>query len=222
MNVYFISGLAADRRVFQHIRLPAGFNIQHVDWIDFSRDDTLETYSTRLGEAIDVSKPYGLLGLSMGGMIACEMNRQAQQKSGLKPSFVILISSVATSAHLPFYFRWSSLLGLHNLIPVRVLKSASFLNRYFSADHKEDRRVIRQVIRESDPRFIKWAMGAVAGWRNVVQPDRLIHIHGSSDRILPLKYTRPTHVLKGANHLMVMSRARQINEILASEITPQL
>jgi hypothetical protein len=34
MNVYFISGLAGDSRVFKHVRLPQGYEMVHLDWIN--------------------------------------------------------------------------------------------------------------------------------------------------------------------------------------------
>jgi pimeloyl-ACP methyl ester carboxylesterase len=78
----------------------------------------------------------------------------------------------------------------------------------------EDREMLRNMIRHSDPQFIRWAIRAVLHWRHTPVPQNIFHIHGTNDEILPLRYTHPTHLLKGGGHLMVMNRAKEINAIL--------
>ena len=89
------------------------------------------------------------------------------------------------------------------------------LKRDFTPDTKADKILLRQIVADSDPRFIRWAMGAVLQWKNEKIPSRLWQIHGSKDGNLPLRYTRPTHILQGGNHLMIMSRAAEINQFFA-------
>ena len=42
MKVYFVSGLAADSRVFKHIRVPAGFEMVHLEWLPPLANETGE------------------------------------------------------------------------------------------------------------------------------------------------------------------------------------
>ena len=74
---------------------------------------------------------------------------------------------------------------------------------------------------KSDARFIRWAMRAILEWDGKMPEVKMHQIHGTSDIVLPLRYTRPTHVVKGAGHLMVMDRAEEINQLLA-EIFPSV
>ncbi len=67
MKVYFISGLAADKRVFKYISLPTGCEAVHLDWITPQKDDTLPSYALRLASAINRDEPFALVGLSFGG-----------------------------------------------------------------------------------------------------------------------------------------------------------
>ena len=41
MKIYFISGLAADRRIFKNLRLPDGFEPVYLDWISPLKDESL-------------------------------------------------------------------------------------------------------------------------------------------------------------------------------------
>ena len=70
MNVYFISGLAADRSVFKYIRLPEGYDAIYLEWIAPLPGETLPQYAERLAQQMDATKPFGVIGLSFGGMLA--------------------------------------------------------------------------------------------------------------------------------------------------------
>jgi pimeloyl-ACP methyl ester carboxylesterase len=217
MKVYFISGLAADSRVFVHIRLPLGYEIVHLNWISPHKYESLSEYAIRLGEKINTSEPFALVGLSMGGMIATEIAKKHP------PVALILLCSVPTHTHMPAYFQWAYLLRLHKLVPVAALKLASRLKRGFTADNYSDQLLIKQIIQESDPVFIRWAIHAILSWKNDTIPQRLWHIHGSKDGILPMRYTKPTHQVAGGNHLMIMSKAAELNlflkEVLELSVT---
>jgi pimeloyl-ACP methyl ester carboxylesterase len=208
VKVYFISGLGADSRIFRHIQLPQGFEAVYLDWISPGPNESLHDYACRLSERIDTSEKFVLAGLSMGGMMAVEIAKLHQ------PALTILLSSVSCSAHLPFYFRVAATLRLQKLVPVSLLKSASFIKRFFTTEKDEDKKLIRQLIRETDSAFIRWALNAILHWDCKDFSGQYIHIHGTADLILPPRFTRPTHLIPKAGHMMVMTRAREINLIL--------
>ena len=70
------------------------------------------------------------------------------------------------------------------------------------------------LISTSDPHFLKWAMGAILNWKDKVRPASLYHIHGSKDKILPLKYTRPDVVIEKGSHFMVWTKAGQVSMLI--------
>ncbi|HEY4147550.1 MAG TPA: alpha/beta hydrolase [Chitinophagaceae bacterium] len=210
MKVYFISGLAADRRVFKHIRLPEGYEVVHLDWLPPHAKETLYDYAMRMSEGIDRSEPFALLGLSFGGMLAVEIAKK------YAPEKMILVSSVPAYRQLPGYFHFAGRWGLHKLIPVSLVKKASLLKRLFTAETSEDKEMLRELIRDSDNHFIYWAMDAILRWRG--EEGALlsyIHIHGTWDEVLPIRFTKPTHRIPKAGHLMIMNRADELNRIIA-------
>lgn len=210
MKVYFISGLAADCRVFRHIQLPEGFETVYLDWIDPLPNEAFTEYALRLADSIDKSAPFAVIGLSMGGMIATEIAKHHH------PVITILISSIPSSAHLPGYLKIAGKLGIHKLVPVSVVKSGAILKRFFTNEAKEDKELLKQIIRDSDPAFIRWAMDAILKWKCEEPPAGFIHIHGTKDEVLPVRYTRPTHTIEKGGHLMIMTRAQELNEIVRS------
>jgi pimeloyl-ACP methyl ester carboxylesterase len=94
------------------------------------------------------------------------------------------------------------------------LKSLSFIKRFFAAEKNENKKILNQVIKDSDPSFIRWAMRAILEWKNETIPQPLFHIHGTKDRILPIRYSRPTHVIRNGGHLIVMEHAKEVNTFI--------
>jgi pimeloyl-ACP methyl ester carboxylesterase len=207
MKVYFISGLAADDRVFKHIVLPVNYEPVHLKWIVPSKHETLPQYAVRLSKDINRDEPFMLFGLSMGGMIAAEIARI------YRPQKTIIVSSITGASHLPAYFRWAGKLRLHKLMHPSLYKSAALIKRLFTNESSADKKLLRKIIQESDPIFIRWAIDAILHWNENHQID-CIHIHGSNDLLLPVKYTSPTHIIKGGGHMMILDRADDINKIL--------
>lgn len=208
MKVYFISGLAADSRVFKHIQLPVGFETIYLDWINPHKNESLQSYALRLAEKIIPNERFVLIGLSMGGMIASEIAKK------YKPVATILVSSASTHRQFPGRFRVAYFFRLHKVVPANFFKSTSLIKRLFTTESPEDKKVIREIIKDSDPAFIRWALGAILRWRNEEQPESLWHIHGTRDEVLPFRKTNPTHTIKKGTHLMVMSRAAELNKFL--------
>lgn len=212
MKVYFISGLAADKRVFKYIELPTGCEAVHLDWIVPQKDESLASYALRLATKIDRSAPFALVGLSFGGMLATEIAKQ------YKPAVTILISSVPVANQLPGYFRVAGKMGLHKLVPVSLLKSSAATKRLFTRELEEDKKLLWQIINESDSGLIRWSIDAILNWQNETIPQPVLHIHGTRDEILPVRYTHPTLTVPKEGHLLVMTRPQVVNEFLAKAL----
>jgi pimeloyl-ACP methyl ester carboxylesterase len=208
MLVYFISGIGADKRIFKNIQLPAGYEPVFLDWIKPLHNESLEHYAMRLAENIDCTQPFVLVGLSFGGMIAVEISKN------IPPIKLIIISSIPTYHHLPWYMKLAGILKLNKFVPLSILKSVSLLKRFFTAETPEEKRYLRNAIRNSDTDLIRWSMHAILTWKSKDVPSSYIHIHGTRDFVLPIQCTSPTHRVRGAGHLMILSRANEINILL--------
>lgn len=208
MKVYFICGLAADSRVFKHITLPPSYEPVYLDWIRPESNESLSNYALRMAEVIDPNEEFSLIGLSMGGMIAIEIAKI------FNPVFTILISSIPSSDHLPKYYRLAASFNLHQIMPIALIQKAAVLKRLFTTETIEDKKMLKDMIRKSDPFFIRWAMNAVLRWDNKNIPEVFYQIHGGRDAILPRRYTKPTHTIVTGGHLMIMNHAAEINAIL--------
>jgi len=117
MNVYAISGLGADERAFQFLDLP--FELIHIKWIEPQEEESLTSYASRLCRQIDHTKPFALVGLSFGGMLATEMCKF------ITPEHTILLSSAETKKGLPWWFRLIGNLKLTRMVPKGFMEGAS-------------------------------------------------------------------------------------------------
>ena len=213
MDVYFISGLGADKMAFEKLTLPAPFTPHYLDWIEHRKGESLNEYAKRLAVSIDTSKPYAIVGLSMGGMIASAMTQF------LKPEKTILISSVGCTEEFPPLLKLALFTQVHRLIPAALFhKPNALAYLLFGAKSKNEKRIMNYIINNSDGGFVKWSIGAILSWSNKVRPKSLYQIHGEKDKILPLKYTKPDVVVKGGSHFMVWTKAGEVSRLLAEAL----
>jgi pimeloyl-ACP methyl ester carboxylesterase len=208
MNLYLISGLGADKRIFRNLDLP-GSRMHHIEWAPVVQEETLAQYAGRLSSQIDASAPFVLLGLSFGGMLAVELARL------VKPWRTVIVSSVASSSEMTPLNRFLGKLSLYRLVPPRLLlRPSELLFNLFGAHSDEERSLLSAILRDTDPDFFRWAMKAVSFWENKIRPPELLHIHGTADRILPYRENMQAVRVPGGEHLMIYSRAPVISRII--------
>lgn len=210
-ELYIFSGLGADERVFQRLDF-SGFSTTFIKWVVPHDTDTIEHYATRLLDQINTTKPI-LIGLSFGGLIAVEVAKQIETEK------VILIASAKTKNEIPFYYRFTGQLGLHKLLPTQLLKKSNFItNWFFGTTSPFDKQLLKQILIDTDPTFLKWAIDKVARWTNQTQTKNIFHIHGSSDKILPLSYVKCNSTITNGGHLMTLNKADELSQILRQQL----
>jgi len=216
MKAYFISGIGADKRLFSYVELPPGLEPEYIEWIAPGEKESLQEYAIRLFTPYSSDKPFILIGLSLGGIVAVEIAKQ------FPPLCTVIISSVPVSSQLPPYYKLARKINLQSHIPAGFFKITATLKHFIFMKSRTHKKLMRQVIWDGDSRFIKWGMNAVLFWTNEVLPSPLKHIHGTRDEVFPVKYANPTHIIDKGGHMLVISRAAAINNILQEILLPFL
>lgn len=208
-KVYFISGLGADWRMFQFLRLPEQLPQQHVNWIaPLHQHEPLQGYVQRLKEQITDPDPI-LVGLSFGGVVAIELSKI------LTPRKTIIISSLATKHALPWYYRALGKTYLHQWLPFWLMQSSRPLAPWFFGAHtKPERELLKQVISEINEQFLRWSLGCLLNWQQEEVLPNLVQVHGTADLVLPLVQRNGILQVNGGEHLMVMHQAEEVSKIL--------
>lgn len=208
-NIYCVSGLGADERVFQQLEFE-GYQPVHIRWLEPERGESIADYAQRLTAQIKTEKPI-LIGLSFGGLIAIEIAKQIEVEK------VILVSSAKNKREIPFYFRLFRWFPIHRLIPLKsLLRFVNWLAYwFFSLETIDERKLLRAILLDTDPHFLKWAIHRVVIWNNEKIPENLCHVHGTSDRIFPISFVDADLQIEKGGHLMIMNRASQISALIS-------
>lgn len=206
-NIYVISGLGADERVFYKTDF-ANNNVVFLKWVLPEKNESIENYSLRLAKKILHKNPV-LVGLSFGGMMAMEVAKHITTEK------IILISSAKTRNELPPFYRAVGKINLQKIIPSFFLLRANvFSNWAFSNRTLDDKKMLDRMMRETDIVFLKWAIDKILHWQNTTVHKNVVHIHGSKDRILPFKNIKTSSVINNGAHLMIITQADEVNAII--------
>ena len=207
-DIYCVSGLGADERVFQKLKFE-GYRPIHIKWIEPEAKESISDYTKRLAEQIKAERPI-LIGLSFGGLIAVEIAKHIATEK------VILISSTKKQQEVPFYFKIFRWLPIHRLLPAKFLLwiGRFFAAWFFSLQSIDERKLLNAILFDTDARFMKWAINQVVIWKNELIPENIYHIHGESDRIFPYQFVHEDFNVKKGGHFMIMSQAEYISNLI--------
>lgn len=209
--VYLISGLGGDQRVFSFLDL-SHYDPVFVPWIAPKKKERLEEYALRLLATIPDEKPT-IIGVSFGGMLAAEMARH-------NPAIrAIIISSNKASTEFPSYFRIGKYIPVYRWVPAPVASHLAWGVKWLIGKNgPQQKQLLLQIIRDMDIHFVRWAIYSILHWESPEAPPNIIHIHGTNDRLLPLRMVKADYVVEGGNHVMVMDSADQVSQILRNLI----
>lgn len=207
--VYFISGLGADERVFQFLDLS---NIEHrfIKWNEPKKNESLSNYCTELIDQIDTTNDIILIGISFGGIIAQEISKIIACKK------VIIISSVKSKSEFSWQLKLASRLQIHKIVPLWFITLSNRLTAdyYFDTESKEESKLLQQIIKDTNPTFLVWAIHQIMNWDNDKHSENLIHIHGTSDKVFPIKNIQNVIEIPNGGHFMIVNKASQIERLI--------
>ena len=207
MKVYFIAGLGANKRAFEFLDL-SWCEPVFIDWLPPLPNETLANYALRLRRNIPEQSPI-IVGVSFGGMLATEI---AKADPGVK---AVIISSNKTSAEFPAYLRMWRYLPVYKWVsPNLVNRMRKLFRRSIGPQGKLQRETFYKIMEETDLAFTRWAVDAILHWKSTIIPPNVVHIHGSGDRLLPMRFVKPHHVIKNGRHIMIMDNADELSVLL--------
>lgn len=208
MKVYGISGLGADMRVFNFLKLD--YSITPIEWIEPRKKETLYDYSIRLSNKIDTKSKFILLGVSFGGIVATEISKQ------LKPTLTILISSAEKESEIRPIFRFIAKIGLLRILPSTCFRPPKFIAHYLFGT--KNKKLLNEIIKDTDLKFTKWAVIQLTIWNNQKTVRNIIRIHGTNDKLIPLKSLNDGELIEKGEHFMIVDRANEISNIINKKI----
>jgi pimeloyl-ACP methyl ester carboxylesterase len=223
LQVYCISGLGADRRIFSKLKLENA-ELHFIDWTLPEQGDTMRSYALTLAKQVK-HQEIVLVGVSFGGMLATDLtavyreNNLIPGHSGFRLPFRIIktfiISTCSTHRQFPLPMRWASYVKLHKAAPYSLILRNSRLNRFvFDLKSRDEELYLKRLMLDStNLELIKRSVDIIFNWKAEHEVD-VIHIHGTADRLFPARNIKADHWVKDGGHFMVWNRAREISRIM--------
>ena len=208
MKIYGISGLGADKRVFQFLNLE--YEFIPIDWIDPLKKESITEYAKRFSSVIDTSEKFCVLGVSFGGLIAVEISKF------LKPELTILISSAETRQEIPLIYRFLGKTKIVKIIPAKLLNPPRWIAKILFGTKKIN--LLNEILNDTDLKFTKWAVQELFAWKNDQRVENVLKITGTKDKLIPQKPNENMAFIKGGGHLMIIDNAKEVSEIINKEI----
>lgn len=91
-------------------------------------------------------------------------------------------------------------------------------NWFFGTGSTFEQQLLKQILNDTDAIFLKWAMDKVVHWTNQTHTKNIFHIHGTSDRILPLRFVNCDTTINKGGHLMTLNKAEALNKIIRQQL----
>ena len=92
----------------------------------------------------------------------------------------------------------------------------------FGMRTQAERAMLKGILEDADPKFLKWAIHAILRWENEEQIKGVLHFHGDHDRVLPIQNIQvPDFVMPRGGHLMIYTRAATLNIELNKALSSQ-
>ena len=207
--IYLFPGQGADARQFKHLDLPPGYDTVYISYPVPGKRESMSEYAGRFIARIDTASPYILLGVSLGGMICTEL------ADTLDPLKTIIISSAKSQEELPGRYTFQQNFPLNRIIPKRLTKGgARLLQGIVEPDRKYDKETFKDMLKAKDPLYLKRTVDMIIHWERSEYPDQIVHIHGDRDHTIPIKNVAYDYLLEGGSHMMILTRADEINKII--------
>jgi pimeloyl-ACP methyl ester carboxylesterase len=207
MKIYAISGLGADARLFDKLKLD--YPITHLAWENIHHVNSMADYAKLFLKHIDTEEEFVLMGVSLGSMLCTELAKWC------KPNLVILISSAETKHELPKMFRVAGGLELLKILPETLIRaSGPLVGKIFGSNAQ----LRKDYLKNLDIPFAKKAAELISTWDNVNEiKGAKLKIKGSNDYVLPFQSEDTVNIEEGG-HFMVYDKADEVSQIINNRL----
>ncbi len=211
-HIFFISGLGADHRAFDRIKLD-GYEQTHLPWIVPEWKDNMHTYARKMAEPIMNAENPVVIGLSLGGMLASEMTTFIPQLR------VILVSSIKSHEERSNILKLGRAFPIQHLMPPNTMQRFTFMWELAQKKRLQgDGKHMVEMFKDQNDKFMRWAIVNAPKWRGKGDESRIAHIHGTLDRMFPFRRIKNAIPVHGGTHLMVYVKGEEVTRLILQEL----
>ncbi len=209
IHVYLMPGMAASPKIFEHIILPKNqFKLHYLEWSIPLSNESLTDYAERLSRNISHDNIV-LLGVSFGGVLVQEMRKFVSIRK------LIIVSSVKSMHELPKKMLIVKATKAYLLAPTQLASKIDVFEKYaFGKNIQKRLELYKKYLSVNDSGYLSWAIKQMVCWEQKVAIPDIIHIHGDSDPVFPIKHIKDCIVIKGGTHIAIINKYKWFNENL--------
>lgn len=206
LQIYAIPGLGTDWRIFS--RLERFVPLRYLEWLEPESEESLQAYAARMAVAIQGDKVC-LLGVSFGGVVAQEIARLRNIER------LVIISGIKDPREKPFFLRLFQRLPLYQLSrgSWRVA-TLPFWGPLFGVRRREEQRLLQTIFKGFSDQYRMWAIRSLANWEGPRPSVPFLHIHGTRDKVFPIRRISGVTPVAGGTHFTVYQDAEQVYRYL--------
>jgi len=214
MQLYLIPGQGSDYRIYKNLELDSNlFELHFIEWQIPEKNDNMKSFATTIAKQIDTTKPFSLIGVSLGGMIATEINDM------YKAQKVIIVSSAKCRSELPFGYKMQKAFPVYKIIPKGFMKQSAFIVQpLFEPDRRLEKETCKAMLHDKDPVFVKRTVKLIMEWNRSEYDSTIVHIHGEDDNTIPIRNVNYTYKIAEGSHMMMLTKTNQINSLILKEL----
>ena len=207
-SIYLMPGMAANPRIFELINFPKNFQVISLSWVPPKKEESIQNYAKRMCERVKHPKPI-LIGVSMGGILVQEM------AGFLDCEKVIIVSSVKSNKELPTHMKLAQITNAHKLLPTQWINNIETLAIFVLGNGLKKRfELYDRYLSERDPYYLKWSIDVIVKWKRIEPKKNVIHIHGKSDTVFPIKNIISPYIEISGDHAIILTQYKWFNKNL--------
>ena len=213
--IYFMPGLAASHKIFENLEFDLDrYTLHYINWIEPQTfEEDISSYACRLSAKIKEKNPV-LIGVSFGGIIVQEL------ASYVHPKKVIIVSSVKHHDELPKRFKLAKLTKIYKVFPTKVIENfEDYLGFFIGKSLKKRADLYKKYLSVRSKEYLQWSIATIIKWQQTKPIINIVHIHGTNDAVFPIKNIQNTIKIKGGTHIMVLTKAKKISNIIDTVLT---
>jgi thioesterase domain-containing protein len=213
--IYFMPGLAAGPEIFENLELSSElYELHYLKWKKpIALEESITNYAMRMAEDIQHEKPV-LIGVSFGGILVQEISKFVDAKK------IIIISSVKTQHEFPKRYKVASMSRLYKLFPTKIVNNFEDYTKFFIGKSLKKRaETYKKYLSVRGTKYLKWSIHNVLHWQQENPLNDITHIHGTKDHVFPLKNIKGAIEIKNGTHVMILTKAKKISQIIHESLT---
>ena len=122
-----------------------------------------------------------------------------------------------SSAFLRLRIYHRHIFPVYEWLSAGVLKKLfAWVGRKFTVKNETETALFEVMLQEADINMVRWGIRQVLGWKQASTSANSIHIHGSNDRLFPIKYIPVNHTIHKGEHFMIIQQRETTSALLQS------